>query len=246
MNQYTSGVGSQAASLVAAMIAESGESLRSLASAAGVSVSTVQRAKDPATADSLGLAVLWRILAAGGRSFELTPKPLYDAAAVAAYAMLEGSVDVELDEHVQWWLRRLSASADPAVTAARAAAPQHSPGAVLATGVRAPVTWGRLASAGDASGSRWALSGTIALPEALQTPVAGVGVLWVDAEPGQVMQLLADTVRPVKVLAAAECVIARGSAELFESVERWPPLIWAGERQRRIDAIAVGTGSERR
>lgn len=241
MNRYASSVGSEAASLVSTMIAESGESLRALASSAGVSVSTVQRAKDPATADSLGLAVLWRILAAGGSSFELAPKPLYDPAAIAAYASLEGA-DAELDERAHWWLCRLSKSADPAATAARAAAPQHSPGAVLATGVRAPVTWGRLASAGDASGSRWALSGTIAIPESLQAPVDPIGVLWVDVEPSQVMQLLADTVRPVKILSAAECVVARGTAELFEHAESRPPLMWAGEFQRRIDVMAVGAG----
>jgi hypothetical protein len=102
-----------------------------------------------------------------GIQIDLAARPLSDPrAAAAARALLEDGYEPPTDLGVTAWqerLPRMAANGGPleiVKTAASASGPLRRPGAVLLQG---EVALARVASAGDASKGRWAISGAAAL-----------------------------------------------------------------------------------
>jgi hypothetical protein len=143
------------------------------------------------------VGTLYEIALACGIQMDLTVRPLSDSrAAAAARSLLEGGYESSSDPGVAAWrerLRRMAASDAPVdivKVAAIAAAPLHRRGAALFHG---EVTLARVASAGDASQGRWAISGAAGLylppPSAAVPPVT---ILWCE-DVRTLTHLLADT-----------------------------------------------------
>ena len=159
---------------------------------AGVSASTLHRVVNGQVDPSVG--TVRELAAACGMELRLAARRLADpGAAAAARLLLEDGYEPSLPG-VDAWVERLRRQAgdDPVAiveAAGLASAPLHRPTARL---YASPVEVGRVASAGSASGGRWALSGMAGLKlpglfEALPTP----SILWCE-DVRRVEQLLAD------------------------------------------------------
>lgn len=155
-------------------------------------MSTLHRVQHNQVDPSVG--TLREIAAACGQHLALTTRPLADpAAAAAARFLLEDGYEASLPD-VELWVERLTRQAgdDPVQiveTAGKASGPLHRHTSRLYSG---SVEVGRVASAGEASGGRWALSAMAGLKlpgiwEPLPTPT----ILWCE-DVRRVEQLLAD------------------------------------------------------
>lgn len=202
------------------------------------------------------ILVLSRVLAACGSALDVRPAPLSDSVAVRAARRLLGRDDrghpgwhdtSDADEpDLRWWMDKIAvatggrtAAADVVLEAARGSAPQVRDGAALLRSVRLPMTTGRLASAGDAAGGRWAVSGDPAFAAGgRQAGVDGRLVLWVE-DVERTVQLLSDTMRRVTAARIAQCVIAPGDADVFDRVRSISRLTWADPLQCAVDAVAL-------
>lgn len=179
---------------VSAWLADARLSAPAVARRAGVSGSTVHRILNDAVDPSVG--TLREIALACGIDIDVASRPLSDPrAAAAARTMLEDGYRPPTDPEVAVWrerLIRMAGSRSP-VEIIRAAAAASSPlsrmGAVLLSG---DVALARVASAGDASKGRWAVSGAAGLylpPPSSAVPAATV--LWCE-DVRIVTHLLAD------------------------------------------------------
>jgi transcriptional regulator with XRE-family HTH domain len=207
--------------MVRSWLESSGLTPAAAARRAGVSASTMHRILNNLVDPSVG--TLYEIALACGVQLDLTTRPLSDPwAAAAARGLLEGGYEAPSDSRITAWqdrLQRMAASADPVdivTAAALASGPLHRPGAVLLQG---EVTLARVASAGDASKGRWAVSGAAGLylppPSDVVPPVT---ILWCE-DVRTVTHLLADTElrqsqrpgRAVLAVIAAEPQLFNGS-----------------------------------
>lgn len=167
--------------LVQEMLTSSGLTASGAASRAGVSGSTLHRIVNNQVDPSFG--TLREVAIACGLHLSLATAHLSDpVAASAARSMLEQQyVPPDGPEIARWRERlpRLAGGDDPVEivkVAARASSPLHRPGGALYSG---EVSLARLASAGDASGARWAISGAAGLylpPDSHVAPA--VTILW--------------------------------------------------------------------
>jgi len=155
-----------------------------LARLSGVSRSTLNRIERGTVQPTL--RSLREIAIAAGLDVEVSYRPLSDpAAARAARHILDDTfAAVTMSDHDRGWIARLGRIAGDypvaiVETAGIAASLLHRPGVI---GITEPLSPLRLASAGDAAGGHWAISGASALNLIANGPevISGPEVLYVD------------------------------------------------------------------
>lgn len=226
---------------VRSWLKRSGLPASAVARRAGVSSSTLHRVLTDQVDPSIG--TLREIAVACGVGLTLATGPLADAAAAAAArVILEDGYSPSLPG-VDLWIERLGRQVgdDPVQivdAAGRASSPMLRPGSLLLAG---PVEVGRVASAGDASGGRWALSGLAGfrLPglwERLPAPT----ILWCE-NVRSVEQLLADadlprTTRPQRTSLA----IVEADSALFTNSFEKDRVRYVAPIQILLDGFSIG------
>jgi transcriptional regulator with XRE-family HTH domain len=208
---------------------------------AGVSGSTLHRVLTDQVDPSIG--TLREIAVACGVGLTLDTGPLTDAAAAAAArVILEEGYSPSLPG-VDLWIERLGRQVgdDPVQivnAAGRASSPMLRPGSLLLAG---PVEVGRVASAGEASGGRWALSGLAGfrLPglwERLPAPT----ILWCE-NVRSVEQLLADADLPraTRPQRTSLAIVEADSALFINSFEK-DRVHYAAPIQILLDGFSIG------
>jgi transcriptional regulator with XRE-family HTH domain len=228
--------------LVAECIEHSGLSARQVAARAGVSASTVHRIVNGVVSPSVD--TLDNITTACGTGLTMTASPLATpAAAAAARAILDPLYPTDVSPDIEHWAGRLDAWADGdpveiVEEAARASGVLHRPDAVRLTG---ETTIGRLASAGDTSGQRWALSGAAGLDlPSFDEAVPAISVLWCE-DPSVLQPLLSGgTLRPASAPHHTTVVVAAAEPDLFLGTFERDRVVYAAPIQIAIDAISVG------
>ncbi|QXQ15295.1 helix-turn-helix domain-containing protein [Skermania piniformis] len=203
------------ASAVREWIADTGLSPNQVSRRAGISQSTMSRILGGRVDPAAG--TLNEIALACGLQLDLATRASSEpAAARAARALLEAGYPTDPDGHLTRWQERLAryaGTSDPVdllTTAARYASPLRSPDVALFTGT-APL--GQVASAGQASQGRWALSGAagLTLPQPHDdAPITTI--LWAE-HPREATQLLTDSTSAPpapsdrRALAARDCAV---------------------------------------
>lgn len=226
--------------VVRAWVERSGRSALALSRQAGVSSSTLHRVMHDQVDPSIG--TLREIAFACGVSLDVAARPLADPlAAAAARSVLEEGY--EPPSPVEAWVARLRRQAgdDPVelvAKAGRASAPLLRPGTLLFAGA---FEVGRVASAGEASGGRWALSGLagFSLPglwDRLPTPT----ILWCE-DVRRVEQLLADAdlQRATRPERAALAIAEADESLFFNSFEK-DQVRYVAPIQILLDGFALG------
>lgn len=211
---------------------------------AGINRSTIHRigagTTDPTLASLRELAIVH------GWDLDIALRPLSDPdAATAARVLLDGAfADVEPSPAQARWADRLSITTDPVeITAAagRASAPQHRDGAVY---LRGPRDAKRLASAGDASGGRWALSGAAAFAAlGAEAPERAPGLLWVE-DPERAARTMLDTHRRTDSAHAAHVILAPANDSVMTAAWSVGPLRYVAPMQALLDGFGIGRGLE--
>jgi transcriptional regulator with XRE-family HTH domain len=229
--------------VVQGWLASSGLSAAAVARRSGVSPSTMHRILNDLVDPSLG--TLYEIALACGIQIELGSRPLSDPlAAAAARSMLEGGYKPPSEAGVAAWRERLPrmAGSDSPVEIAKAAGlasgPLRRPGAVLLQG---EVALARVASAGDASKGRWAVSGAagLYLPMPSST-VPAVTTLWCE-DVRAVAHLLADTeLRQTQRPDRAVLAVIAAEPELFTGSFNVGIVRYAAPMQVILDCAAQG------
>lgn len=170
-----------------------------------------------------------------------------DPLAAAAARVILGDFDIdsrhpEHAEHadLEKWIARLHRYSDgePASVvseAARVSGAQYRSGAILLDG---RVDADRLVSVGRASEAQWALSGSASL-EALGGDPGAVVVFWTE-DARRVGELLAETHRRVRVLSAADLIVAPAHPSVFEGSITVDDVSLVSPVQGMIDAMASG------
>lgn len=200
------------------MLASSGLTASGVARRAGVSGSTLHRIVNDQVDPSFG--TLREVAIACGLHLSLATSHLSDPlAASAARSMLEEGYEPPDDPEVARWrerLPRLAGGDDPVEivkVAARASSPLHRPGSALYSG---QVQLARLASAGDASGRRWAISGAAGLYLPADGEVSPtVTVLWCEDVRAVDHLLVGTGLRPVHRADRAAVAVVAAEPELF-------------------------------
>lgn len=192
-----------------------GTTARDFARIVGVNRSTLHRIAAGDVQPTI--ATLRELAIAHGLELQLATSPLSDPdAAAAARVLLDDAHPEAVSAGIRDWVERLarrSPSGAPIEilrSAAEASSLRHRDGAVY---LRGSDVARRLASAGEASRGRWAVSGRAAL--ALSNPAAvGPSVLWVE-DVERAGRLLGDTHTPAAAARSAQVIVA----ELNDSVE---------------------------
>jgi transcriptional regulator with XRE-family HTH domain len=211
---------------------------------AGVSPSTLHRILTDQVDPSIG--TLREIAIGCGVDLSVSSRTISDwRAAAAARSMLEGGYVMSDDKNeVLAWQSRLSrlaqsdAPIDLVNAAASASAPLHRPDAAWYTGT---MTVGSVASAGDASGGQWALSGAAGLyfPE-LGESAPAITVLWC-SDVRAVSQLLAASgARTTDRAERVALVVVKGEPELFVGSFTRGLVHYAAPIQIVIDCLSLG------
>jgi transcriptional regulator with XRE-family HTH domain len=216
-------------------------SASAVARRAGVSSSTLHRILKDQLDPSIG--TLREIAVACGVGLTLNAGPLADAAAAAAArVILEDGYCPSLPG-VDLWVERLRRQVgdDPVQiveAAGRASSPLLRPGSQLLAG---PVEVGRVASAGQASGGQWALSGLAGfrLPglwERLPAP----SILWCE-DVRRIGQLLADADLPraTRPQRTSLAIVEADSALFTNSFEK-DRVRYVAPIQILLDGFAIG------
>lgn len=215
-------------------------SASAVARRAGVSGSTLHRVLNNQVDPSIG--TLREIAVACGVGLTLDTGPLADAAAAAAArVILEDGYSPSLPG-VDLWVERLGRQAgdDPVQiveAAGRASSPLLRSGSQLLAG---PVDVGRVASAGQASGGRWALSGLAGfrLP-GLWERIPAPTILWCDdvRRAGQLLaEALLRTTRPQRTSLA----IVEADSALFTNSFEKDRVRYVAPIQILLDGFAIG------
>jgi transcriptional regulator with XRE-family HTH domain len=228
--------------LVAECIERSGLSARQVAARAGVSASTVHRIVNGVVSPSVD--TLDTITTACGAGLALSAAPLATpAAAAGARAILDPLYPADVAPDIELWAGRLDAWADGdpiqiVEEAARASGVLHRPDAVRLSG---EATIGRLASAGDASGQRWALSGAAGLDlPSFDEVVPAISVMWCE-DPSALQPLLdGRTLRPASAPDQTTVVVAAAEPDLFLGAFERDRVVYVAPIQIAVDAISVG------
>lgn len=229
--------------VVRGWLAASGLTPAAAARRAGVSASTLHRILNAQVDPSVG--TLREIGFACGVQMVLTSRRLSDpVAAAAARTMLEDGYSPPDDGEVEAWQHRLlrTAASDSPVeivkAAALAASPAERPSAVLLSG---ELPLARVASAGDASAGRWAVSGAAGLylppPSAMAPPLT---ILWCE-DARRVFHLIADaelrlTDRPDR----ASLAVIPAEPELFAGSFSEGIVRYAAPIQIILDCVSLG------
>jgi len=228
--------------LVREWIADAGINASTVARRAGVSASTLHRILADQVDPSIG--TLREIAIGCGVDLTISSKTMSDwrAAATARSMLEEGYIAPEYD-FADWESRltRLAQGDDPVeivTAAARASAPLHRDGAAWFTGT---MTVGTVASAGDASGGQWALSGAagLYLPD-LGEPTPAITILWCDDTRAVSQLLAASSARTTERVDRTALVVVHGEPELFEGSFTKGLVHYAAPIQIIIDCLSLG------
>lgn len=228
---------------VGGLLEMSGLCASSVASRAGVSRSTLHRILHGQVDPSLG--TLQEIAIACGAKLDLVIRPLSDpCAAAAARSVLEEGYEPPAGTGLTAWQERLSrlAGSDEPIeivkVAAEASSPLYRPGVALFSGA---VPLARLASAGDASRGRWAVSGAagLYLPSPSEAPPR-VTILWCE-DVRATTHLLADSdLRSTKRVDSATVALVAAEPELFAGSFSHGLIQYAAPIQIVLDCISQG------
>jgi transcriptional regulator with XRE-family HTH domain len=228
--------------MVREWLLESGLNAATAARRAGVSASTLHRILTDQVDPSVG--TLREIAIGCGVDLSISSRTISDwRAASAARSMLEEGYVAPEVEIAEWQSRltRLAQGDHPIElvnAAARASAPLRRSGAAWYTGT---MTVGSVASAGDASAGRWALSGAagLYLPE-LGELTPAVTVLWCSDVRAVSQLLAASDVRTTDRFDRVTLAVVRGEAELFEGSFTRGLVHYAAPIQIVIDCLSLG------
>ncbi|GGF24432.1 hypothetical protein [Subtercola lobariae] len=164
--------------------------------------------KDPSRAN---LATLRELALACGQDLVIQTTPASDPLAAAAARSILGDLDESEDDLAPWVDRliRYAQGSDPltiAMEAGRVSTPHARRGALLFDGRNDAE---RLTSAGVASESEWALSGSAALESLSLEPIDPdlPAIIWT-SDPERIGHLLGETHRAVRVTSAAKVIVA--------------------------------------
>ncbi len=223
------------------MLASSGLTASGAARRAGVSGSTLHRIVNNQVDSSFG--TLREVAIACGLHLSLATTPLSDPlAASAARSMLEKDYEPPDDPEIARWrerLPRLAGSDLPveiAKVAARASSPLHRPGGALYAG---EVPLARLASAGDASRGRWAISGAAGLYLSSGSDVAPtVTILWCEDVRAVEHLLVGSGLRSVHRADRATVAVVAAEPELFSGSFTHGIIRYVAPIQIALDCIA--------
>lgn len=215
-----------------------GMSVAETARRAGISRSTLNRLMAEEVEPTLG--TLRELAIVHGLDIAMSLVPLSDPdAARAARALLEGGED-EMGTPVARWVDRFTRITDDPIAllsaAGRASSLLHRRGAV---GLRGGSGAMRLASAGDAAGGFWALSGGAAASLGRDQPIRGPSVLWVD-DVDAVGTLLLDTHTSTKSPASAHVIVVEANASITVDTFVVDRVRYVAPIQMLLDAIGLG------
>ncbi|HTW06089.1 MAG TPA: helix-turn-helix transcriptional regulator [Acidimicrobiales bacterium] len=204
--------------LVQEMLTWSGLTPSGVARRAGVSGSTLHRILNDQVDPSFG--TLREVAIACGLQLSLATAHLSEPlAASAARSMLEENYQPPAGPQVTQWRERLPRLAggngpiEIMKVAARASSPLDRPGAALYWG---EVQLARLASAGDASGKRWGVSGAAGLYLPSDGDVAPpVTILWCEDVRAVDHLLVGSGLRPTHRADRARLAVVAAEPELF-------------------------------
>jgi transcriptional regulator with XRE-family HTH domain len=228
--------------MVHGWLLDAGLNAATAARRAGVSASTLHRILTDQVDPSVG--TLREIAIGCGVDLSISSRTISDwRAAAAARSMLEEGYVAPDDEITEWQSRltRLAQGDDPIElvnAAARASAPLHRPGAAWYTGT---MTVGQTASAGDAAGGQWALSGAagLYLPE-LGELTPAITVLWCSDVRAVSQLLVASDVGTTDRVDRVTLAVVRGEPELFEGSFTRGLVHYAAPIQIVIDCLSLG------
>ncbi len=228
--------------LVHGWLLSSGLNAATAARRAGVSASTLHRILTDQVDPSVG--TLREIAIGCGVDLSVSSRSLSDwRAAAAVRSMLEDGYVAPEDEIITWRSRliRLAQSDSPVDlvnAAAQASAPLHRLGALWYSGV---MTVGRIASAGDAAGGQWALSGAagLYLPKPGELAPA-ITVLWCSDVRAVSQLLAASESRTTDQVESVTLAVVRGEAELFTGSFMRGLVRYAAPIQIVLDCLSLG------
>ena len=216
---------------------------------AGLNRSTIHRFETGTTAPTL--ASLRELAIVHGWDLDIALRPLSDPdAATAARILLDGAfADVEPTAAQARWAERLSATEDPieiTTMAGRASAPQHRPGAVFMRS-NAPLMHSkahalRLASAGDATNGRWALSGAAGFAALdMDVPARAPSLLWVD-DPERAARTMLDTHTRSASADTAHVILVPADDSVLTGAWTAGTVHYAAPMQMLLDGFGIGCG----
>lgn len=231
--------------LVREWLSGAGVNASTAARRAGVSASTLHRILTGQVDPSTG--TLREIAIGCGVDLSLVTRPLSDwrAAAAARLMLEEGYITPDdSDGQIAAWASRLIrlARTDNAVeivaAAAQASAPMYRAVALWYEGT---ASVGRIASAGDASGGSWALSGAagLYLPESGES-APPVTILWCSDVRVASQMLAGGEMRAIDRLERATLVVVQGETELFAGSFTRGLVRYAAPIQIMLDCISLG------
>lgn len=177
-----------------------------------------------------------------GYQLKLELEPLSDPhASAAARVLLDARyVDTSADASTREWVERLQRAGDDPITtvmtAGHAASLWHR---ADATFLRGDSTALRLASAGDAAGGSWAISGAPAMSLLTERQMTGLSVLWTTNADAAVATL-SGTHKTVGSPLNADCVIAPAPTDLFADAFTVDMVRYVAPIQALLDCIGLG------
>lgn len=226
---------------VGGWIRQSGLTKARVSALSGVSVSSIHRIQHGQTDPQLG--TLRELAIACGLELQILTRPLADpgAAQSARYLLEEGFTPHSESDTVQWSERFQRAGLQDPIDILRFAGQASGLLSLQKPSVylRGEVGTLRLASAGEASGTRWALSGKPHLELGVGSDLRGPQVLWTD-KPTLVGSLLADSLAEARSASTASVIVAEATEALFHNSFTVERVNYVAPIQALIDGFSLG------
>ncbi len=226
---------------IAAWVRRSGLTKSAVSALSGASLSTIHRIQNQQTDPQLG--TLRELAIACGLDLDVHVRPLADPyAAQAVRMLLETGFSPDNQRKADEWICRferaqLSTPFDLLKAAGRSVGLLHlsSPSTYL-RGAATPL---RLASAGDASGGQWALSGKSHLELAAARELFGQQVIWAE-DAGRVVSNLRDSLTVARSASTATVIVAQATPALFQQFFTHERINYVTPVQSLIDGLSLG------
>jgi transcriptional regulator with XRE-family HTH domain len=212
---------------------------------AGVSASTMHRILNGQVDPLVG--TLEEIAIASGLEIDITARPASNPlAAMAARSILEDdySAPVSVAADVERWMERLVRIADGddpieiVQVAGRMSAPFLRPNASIFIGMQ---TLGRIASVGDATGGRWALSGAAGINLAeLDASLSQMTILWCEDVRSATNLMTDSSMKRSDQPQRAVLAVVEAEQELFFGSFKNGLVHYAAPIQIMIDCMSIG------